>query len=266
LTNPPTGQTERRPLFRDFSERLEHGPLLGAWSSIGHPAVATILARSGVDWLVLDAEHGMFTHETIAACLDATQSLGMPSMVRVPANDPTAIKLILDLGPDGVVIPMVNSGPEAAEAVRSCLYPPTGRRGFGAGRGAGYGIDYPEYQATANDHLAVIVQIEHVDAVTKVDEIARTPGVTALFVGPTDLSASMGLMNQSDHPDMLAAIERVIAAGAAAGLPVGMFCSNEAQAIDRIGRGARFVAWTNDLGLLAKAAAASVATIRAGLG
>jgi 2-keto-3-deoxy-L-rhamnonate aldolase RhmA len=262
LTTPPT---DRRPLFRDLRERLEQGPLLAAWASIGHPAVATILARSGVDLLVLDAEHGMFTHESISACLTASQSLGLPTLVRVPANEQTAIKLILDLGPDGVVVPMVNDGRAAADAVASCLYPPAGRRGFGAGRAAGYGIDYPEYQATANSHLAVVLQIEHVDAVANVDEIARTPGVTALFVGPTDLSASMGLMNQSDHPDMLAAITKVIQAGAAAGVPVGMFCSNEAQAVDRIARGARFVAWTNDLGLLAKASAASVETIRPGL-
>jgi 2-keto-3-deoxy-L-rhamnonate aldolase RhmA len=252
-------------LFRSFKDRIVNAPLLGAWSALGHPAVAAILARSGVDWLVLDSEHGMFSAETLRTCLDAAQTYDLPTLVRVPANDPTVIKLILDLGPDGVVIPMVNTASEAAAAVASCLYPPAGRRGFGAGRAAGYGMDYPEYQATANRSIAVIVQIEHFEAVANVDEIARVPGLTGLFIGPTDLSASMGLLGQDDHPRMVDAISRVLDAGQRAGLPVGMFCASEEQAIQRIGQGAKFVAWTNDLALLARSAATSAGLIREAL-
>ena len=257
------GTSQPSLLIRDFVGRLRAGPMLGAWSSVGHPAVSTILSRSGFDWLVLDAEHGMFSSDSIRACLDAAQPTGIPTLVRVPANDPTILKTILDLGPDGVVIPMVNTADDARAAVAACRYPPDGRRGFGAGRGAVYGLEYARYAAIANQAIAVIVQIEHVDAVANVEEIARVPGLTGLFIGPTDLSASMGLLAQPGHPRMREAITAVIQAGAGAGLPVGSFCGSEAEAVERIAAGARFVAWNNDLGLLAEAASGSVARIRA---
>jgi 2-keto-3-deoxy-L-rhamnonate aldolase RhmA len=259
------GATDATVLIRDFAGRLKAGPMLGAWSSLGHAAVSTILSRSGVDWLVLDAEHGMFSPDSIRACLDAAQPTGIPTLVRVPANDATVLKTILDLGPDGVVIPMVNTADDARAAVAACRYPPEGRRGFGAGRGAVYGLEYARYAAMANDALAIVVQIEHVDGVANVDEIAVVPGLTGLFIGPTDLSASMGLLNQTGHPRMREAIATVIEAGARAGVPVGSFCGSEAEVIERIAAGVRFVAWTNDLGLLAEAASGSVARIRAGL-
>lgn len=254
-----------RVLIRDFASRLDQGPMLGAWSSVGHAAVSFILARSGVDWLVLDAEHGMFSPDAIRACLDAAQPTGIPTLVRVPANDVTAIKTILDLGPDGVVIPMVNTPEDAEAAVAACRYPPQGRRGFGAGRAAGYGLDYARYAAIANRSLAIILQIEHIEAVANVDAIAQVPGITGLFIGPTDLSASMDLLGQTDHPRVQQAISDVLKAGAKARVPVGSFCGSEAEAVDRIAHGARFVAWTNDLGLLATAASASAAQIRSRL-
>jgi 2-keto-3-deoxy-L-rhamnonate aldolase RhmA len=220
------------------------------------------MARSGLDWLALDAEHGMFSMEDLRICLEPVQKLGIPAFVRAPANDPTWLKLILDLGPDGVIVPMVNSSAEAADAVASCLYPPRGRRGMGSGRLAGYGLDYVQYVEEANDDLAILVQIEHRDAVARVEEIAATPGITGLFIGPTDLSASMGLVGQREHPDVISVIERTIAAGRAAGVLVGMFCGSEDQVVGMHAQGVHLMAWTTELRWLADAASGSVQRLR----
>jgi 2-keto-3-deoxy-L-rhamnonate aldolase RhmA len=224
------------------------------------------MARSGVDWLALDAEHGMFSNEELRVCLEASQRHDVPTLVRCPVNEATSLKLILDLGPDGVIIPMVNSRVEAEAAVAACLYPPAGRRGMGSGRAAGYGLDYARYVAEANAGLAILVQIEHRDAVEHVEEIAATPGLTGLFIGPTDLSASMGLVGQREHTDVLRAIERTVAAADAAGIRVGMFCGSEDQAVTMASAGVDLIVWTTELRWLAEASRGSVARVRERLG
>jgi len=250
-----------------IKERLSKGePTIGGWIGLDHPGVAEVMADAGFDWLVFDTEHGHFTTTTLRGAMDAVRRTDICPLVRVAANDPTIIKQILELGPEGVVIPMVCSAEQARAAVAACRYPPAGIRGIGGGRASHYGTEFERYLAQANDNILVVVQIEHVAAVRNVDEIARVKGIDCLFVGIMDLSASMGIAGQVDHPDVQAAISKVIAAGKNSGISVGMWCKDEDHAAEMIARGVRFVAYATDAALLASAARGSVRRVRGLLG
>jgi len=141
----------------------------------------------------------------------ATKGSNTTALVRVPWNDPVLIKPVLDIGAEGIVIPMVRNAEEARRAVAACLYPPAGIRGFGPRRPNNFGrIAGPEYCKSANESILIIPQLEHIDAVKNIEAIASVPGISAIVIGPNDLSGSMGLMAQSRHPDVVAAIEVLI--------------------------------------------------------
>ena len=228
---------------------------------LDHPGVAEILADAGFDWIVLDTEHGHYTTSTLRGCLDAIRRTQVSPIIRVAGNDPVIIKQMLELGPEGVLIPMVCSADQARAAVAACKYPPDGIRGIGAGRASHYGSQFTQYLAQANDNILVAVQIEHIDALDNLDDIAAVPGVDCLFIGPMDLSASMGITGQIDHPDMTKAIARIVDAGKSKHVPLGMWCKDEAHASEVIAKGVQFVANTSDASLLASAAKASLKRI-----
>lgn len=196
---------------------------IGCWLNFGHPAVTAITASAGFDWCLIDAEHGPNTLETIHMQLNAMQGQGASPVVRVPSGADWILKRVLDLGAQTVVVPMIDTPEQATAVVRACKYPPEGSRGRGAtlARASNYGA-IADYDATANDEICVIVQAETRVALGNLPEIAATPGVDCVFVGPADLSADLGFRDQPDAPEVIEAIEGAIttirAAGKAAGI------------------------------------------------
>jgi 4-hydroxy-2-oxoheptanedioate aldolase len=200
----------------------EPEPLTGALLSLPEPAVATILGTSGFDYVVIDAEHGPFTLASLRGVVEALAPTAVHTIVRVAANDPTVIKQTLELGVDGIQVPGVGSAADAAAAVRAIRYSPEGERGIGVGRSTRYGLDLPGYLHEANARTAALVMIEDAAGVDAIEAIAATPGVDAIIVGPLDLSADLGVIGQTEHPRVTAAVERIVAAGRAAGVPLGL--------------------------------------------
>jgi 4-hydroxy-2-oxoheptanedioate aldolase len=197
-------------------------PLTGAILSLPEPGVATILGTSGFDYVVVDAEHGPFTLQTLRAVAEALAATEAYTIVRVAANDPTLIKQTLELGVDGIQVPGVGSGAEAAAAVRAVRYAPEGERGIGVGRSTRYGLDLPGYLHEAKARTATLVMIEDAAGVQHIADIAATPGLDAIIVGPLDLSAGLGVIGETGHPVVRDAIARIVEAGRAAGVPVGL--------------------------------------------
>jgi 2-keto-3-deoxy-L-rhamnonate aldolase RhmA len=182
--------------------------------------------------------------------------------VRLASDDEVGIKKALDVGAAGIIVPQVNTAEQAERVVRMSRYPPLGTRGVGLGRANLYGMRLREYLSVANDVLAVVVQAEHVDAVRNIEAIARVPGLDAVFVGPYDLSASMGLTGQVDHPDVVAAIERVASVCQAAGMRLGIFGASPAAVRPYIERGFTLVVGAVDTLLFSQSAVAALGKLR----
>ncbi|MBM3470082.1 MAG: aldolase [Armatimonadetes bacterium] len=249
-----------------LKSRLAQGlPAVGHWISIPSPSVVELLAAFEMDWLLLDMEHGPANTETVEDLLRAMKGTGVTPLVRVVANDVGVIKQALDRGAYGVIVPLVNTPEQAQAAVAAAKYPPEGIRGVAGSRVNRFGADLPDYFARWNSQVVVICQIETTEALASVNEIAATPGVDVLFVGPNDLSANLGCFRQFDNPEFKAAVERVLAATRRHGIAAGYMASNAEEALERLAQGFRFVAAGSDTRLLSGAAAATYAKIRAGL-
>jgi 2-dehydro-3-deoxyglucarate aldolase len=195
---------------------------LGAWMQIGHCAVAEILARAGFDWVCVDLEHGAIDLETTTNIFRTLDAFDCVPVARLPLNDPVWIHRTLDAGARALIIPMVKTSEEAEAAVREAKYPPRGKRGYGYSRANMHGMDFAEYIASANDEIAMIMQIEHKKAIGSLETILDVPGVDGLFIGPLDLSGSMGITGQMDHPQMVDALERYRSVCAQRNVSAGM--------------------------------------------
>jgi len=240
---------------RELKAKLRHcESTVGAWVTLDHPAAAVLMARAGFDWIVIDLEHGHFTLGALRSCLDAIRHLDIATLVRVPSGDRTTCAQILDLGAHGLVVPMITGSADAEAVVRSCYYPPTGRRGLGAGRATDYGLDATDYFDRANSDVIIVVQIEQPEAVEEIGTIVAVDGIDAIFIGPADLSASLGHHGDIGHPDVQVAIQRVRTACASAGRAVGMWCVDSKAAASAAADGMSMVVWTSDAALLGGAA------------
>ncbi|MEK6717962.1 MAG: aldolase/citrate lyase family protein [candidate division NC10 bacterium] len=252
---------------RALKRRLRAGETtFGAWVSFQDPGAAEIMAGTGYDWVFIDTEHSPFSLESLQHVLMAFNGRATVPIVRVPWNDRVRIKQVLDLGAEGILVPMVSSVRESQEAVAACKYPPEGNRGFGPRRASDYYRDPEDYIQAANDGIIVVLQIEHEDGVRQVKEILDAPGIDVICLGPMDLSGSMGILGQLEHPRVVEAIERVLAAAKDRALPVcvPMETSLEAQ-IAWARKGACFVVTGEDHGLLRRAAADALNRYRAAL-
>lgn len=218
----------------EFTNALREGdPVVGNWLSIGHPKVAEINGIVGFDFVLVDTEHTSTSLETVEDLVRALEYGNEPRpIVRVGGNDPVEIKRVLDIGVDGVMVPMVETAAEAEDAVAAMRYPPEGIRGVATGRAAGYGSTFEEYVSRANDELLTIVQIETETAVENAAEIAVVDGVDAMFVGPSDLSTSLGVMGDWESETLHDAMSRVVEAGEEAGTTVGSLAVSAAD-VDR---------------------------------
>ena len=194
---------------------------VGSWISIGHPAVAEMSAELGFDFVVIDAEHtamSLETVETLARAVDAASGDTEP-FVRVADGNPARLKRVLDTGVSGVIVPMVETADQARSIADATRYPPDGTRGVAGSRASRYGRDLSEYFERANDESLVITQIESATGVENAADIAAEAGIDALFVGPADLSASLGRFGETRSLDT--EISAVLTAGEDADIPVG---------------------------------------------
>lgn len=186
---------------------------VGSWITLGHSAVAELMARVGFDWLVIDMEHSVIGLRDAQEMMQAIDLGGVPPLVRLTSNDANQIKRMMDAGAHGVVVPLVNSAADAKRVVDAVYYPPRGTRGVGLARAQGYGASFADYKAWLKDNAVVIVMIEHIKAVEAIDEILAEPGVDGYIIGPYDLSSSLGIPGEFDNPKVVEAIERIRKAG-----------------------------------------------------
>jgi 2-keto-3-deoxy-L-rhamnonate aldolase RhmA len=180
---------------------------LGSWVTLGHPSIAEVMADAGFDWLCIDIEHSVIDYSEAQQLILTIQSKGLEAYVRVGENNTRIIKRILDAGADGIIVPSVNSAEEAQKAVNAVKYPPTGTRGVGLARAQGYGFDFENYRDQKTKDIKLIVQIEHIKAIKALDSILEVEGVDGTFIGPYDLSGSLGKPGQWDEPEVIEALK-----------------------------------------------------------
>ncbi len=206
-----------------FRERLLRGDLLaGTWVKTPHPHVVEVLSLSSLDVLVLDAEHAPFDRGSLDQCILAARAGGKPALVRPPSAAADHILNALDCGADGVILPHIRNAEEAEEAVKACQYVRGGRGYAGSSRAAAYTTKGMAGHRAAAKGVIVIAQIEDVEGVDNIDAIARVPGIDALFIGRADLTIAYGAETPDDAV-VVAAVDRIVAAGKTAGRVTGMF-------------------------------------------
>jgi 2-dehydro-3-deoxyglucarate aldolase len=239
-------------------------PVFGAWVTLGHPAIAEIFCRAGLDWVAVDMEHSVVSLEQAEACIRTASLLGAAPLVRLSVNDPIQAKRVMDAGATGVIVPMVNSPAEAAAAVAAIHYPPTGKRGVGLARAQGYGADFPGYKEWLAENGVVIVQVEHIKAVQDLEAILAVKGVDGFIVGPYDLSGSLGVPGDFSHPDMLAAMERIREVGLASGKAMGFHVVEPDPELvnTRRGEGYTFVGLSLDIRVIDRGMRGLLAAVR----
>lgn len=253
-----TEEPSLKDLFTAEAVRARGGrPVAGMFLSSGDPTAAEICAGAGLDYLLIDAEHAPLSLESIQAQLRVIAGTGTLAVVRVPALDEVVIKQVLDLGAQNVIVPMVHTVQDAEDAVRAMHYPPRGVRGVGSALArSGRWNRIPGYVHDAGARLTLFVQVESATAVQNAAAIAAVDGVDGIFIGPSDLSATMGLIGQQAHPDVVAAVKQVIAEVKAAGKVVGVNAFVRAHAEDYVAAGADYVNVGADVALLARGAEA----------
>lgn len=240
---------------------------IGSWITLGHPAIAEIMASAGFDWLVLDMEHSVLELGEVQTIIQVLDKQQCPAIVRLTSNQPDQIKRVMDAGATGVMVPMVKSAADAHAAIQSVYYPPRGQRGVGLARAQGYGASFPEYQRWLEKNAIVVVMIEHVDAVNDIDAILSVPEIDAYIIGPYDLSGSMGRPGELNHTDVQAAIELVLQAGQRAEKPGGIHVIEpDPNALQqRIRSGFNFLGYTLDIRILDSLCRNHMQTIRSSL-
>ncbi len=182
---------------------------IGSWITLGHPAVAEIMATAGFDWLVVDLEHSAINIGQAEELIRTIDLKGTPALVRLSSNNAEQIKRVMDSGAQGVIVPMVKSPAEALAAVEATKYPPVGTRSVGLARAQGYGTRFSEYFQWQQENSAVIVQIEHILAVSNLEDILSVEGVDGYIVGPYDLSGSLGDPGNFGSEEFLSAMDEI---------------------------------------------------------
>lgn len=239
----------------EFKRALARGELqIGLWSTLCSNIGAEVIAHAGFDWILLDTEH---SPNELPGLLTQLQAMGRGTaspVVRAAWNDPVLIKRILDIGAQSILLPYVQTPQEAQRAVQSVRYPPRGIRGVSAGsRSSQYGR-VKDYLSRAEEEICLLVQIESQAALNELEAIAGIEGIDGVFIGPADLSASLGHLGNPQHPETQAALQDAVRRLSALGKPAGILTAVEADARRYIEWGYRFVAVGVDTGLLARGA------------
>ncbi len=245
-----------------FRKRVASGgQLIGTIVTLEAPSVAERLAEAGFDWLFLDGEHAPLDAARMQAILQAVGGR-CPCLIRIPSINEVWVNQALDVGADGVIVPRIRCAEEAVRVVDWCRYPPEGARSVGVGRAQGYGARFGEYMARANEDIAVVLQIEHADAIEALEDIAAVNGVDALFVGPYDLSASLGVSGDVDNSRVSTAIDRVAEVCRQVGLTAGIFGIDADAVMPWAAKGFTLIAVGIDTVFLGSAAEAALKALR----
>ena len=247
-----------------FRQRLaDGGPLFGLWLGLPDPSCAEICAGSGFDWLLIDGEHAPFDVNAVMRHLQAIARFDVPVLVRPVDGNPALLKQLLDVGVQSLLVPMVESAEQAARIARAVRYPPGGTRGLGTSLSrAAQWNRIPDYLHAANAEICLVVQVETVAALAALPDIVAVDGVDGVFVGPSDLSASMGYIGSPAHPEVVLAVERALGVIRAGGRAAGVLAVDQALAERYIAAGAQFIGVGVDTTLLANAAAGLAARWR----
>ena len=226
-----------------FKAALDSGhPQFGLWLGIPDPSVAELLAGAGFDWLVVDHEHGPFELRDVMTHLQAMAPYDVAPIVRPVDDNPGLLKKLCDIGAQSFVVPMVETAEQAAAIVAAVRYPPAGRRGLGTSMArAAHWNTVPGYAQKANDEMCVIVQAETTNAIENLEAIAAVDGVDGVFIGPSDLSASMGHLGDTGHPDVMDTVSEGIRRIRAAGKHAGLLCLDESKVAHFVDCGANFI-------------------------
>lgn len=244
-----------------FKQKIKEGkPLIGTLQTLDSTEITEILVSAGFDWLWVDLEHSTLDVQG-AQRIVQTAGSACSCIIRAPSHDEVWIKKLLDTGADGIILPRVNSADEAARISRLCHYPPEGHRSVGLTRAHGYGLSFQDYVETANKKIAVILQIEHIEAVKNIETIVKVPGIDALIIGPYDLSGSMGKIGQVKDPEVQQQIEKVRRVCLDAGMPVGIFTANPEDVKSLIEKGFTVIAMGIDTMIISQTIKQIVHTI-----
>lgn len=239
---------------------------VNGWLSISSPFVAEIMAAQGYDSVTIDLQHGVVDYADAVCMFQAMRASGVTPMARVPWLDPGAVMKILDAGAFGVICPMINNRAEAAALVAATRYPPEGTRSFGPTRALfSAGADYAR---RANGEIVCLAMIETAEAMENLVEIVETPGLSGVYIGPSDLTLGMsdgrlGPGFDREEPEIVQAIKQILGAAKAAGIRAGLHCTSPEYAWRAAQWGFDLLTVSNDVRLLAGAAGESVARVRA---
>lgn len=198
---------DRLSLRQRFRDRV---PVFGAWTSIGHPSITEMFTGATVDFVGIDLEHSTISQEQSQRIIAAAQAGGAACLPRVASHNGEQVRRLLDSGADGVIVPMVSTEAQVDEIVGWTKYTPVGRRSYGIARGHGYGDQFSDYVTTWNDRSVVIIQIESIDGVENADALLAHPAIDGVMIGPYDLSGSLGVPGQLEHPSVRASVRQVI--------------------------------------------------------
>jgi 2-keto-3-deoxy-L-rhamnonate aldolase RhmA len=248
--------------FKHLLKAAGAHPPVGTWITSASSLLAEATGHAGFDWGVVDMEHAPLDVMEVVQVLQALSATKLVPIVRVPWNDAVVVKRVLDAGATTVMFPFVQNADEAARAVAATRYPPQGIRGMaGMSRASRFGT-VPNYFGTANKQMGVILQIETVQALQQLEAIAAVEGVDALFIGPADLSGSMGHAGQTMHPAVMDRMSQAVLRCKAIGMPVGTIGGEPESVAQYRAAGFDYVAVGSDLGLFMQGARSAIAALR----
>lgn len=225
---------------------------LGTWITLPSMAVAEIMAQAGFEWITIDLEHSSLTTRDAEDLIRVIDLAGKVPLVRLSNNDDVLIKRVMDAGAHGIIVPMIKNKHDVEKAYQSMHYPTSGFRGVGLARAQKYGAGFQEYRQWLKEHSLFIVQIEHIEAVNNLDEILSNPNVDSFIIGPYDLSASMGIAGEFEHPKMLEALKKIEAAAKKYNKPAGIHIVEPDEMLleKRLSEGYKFIAFGVDFRVL----------------
>jgi len=234
-----------------LKEKLKKGePTVGIWNHLRDPFSIEAMAAVGFDWWAVDTEHTPATAHDIFRIISALEGTKTIPLIRLMNNEAEHYKVALDLGAQGVIVPMIETVDDARRAVSFCRYPPQGSRGFAPIRASRYFLDLAEYCKSANDEILLIGMIESLRGVQELDGILKVPGLDGIYVGPGDLSASMGSLGNWKTPEVQEVIEQIMSKCVAAGVPFGTLVEGPEKFARYVERGATLMTLGSDLGFM----------------